>query len=87
MKLLYDDRELVRQLEGERDYLRGRVQSLENTLKSLAESFQKLALSRPQTGQPLTKEAIAARLGVPVSVVDQIDLNALGVQIQGKRSL
>lgn len=83
MHLLYDDRELIKQLRLELSTLKALNITLLNQLEALKDSFAKLAaVAKPQppAKQPVTQASIAQRLGVPVSMLPDIDLERLGIQ-------
>lgn len=85
MKFFCDHEELITQLKLERDNLKTRVAYFEGLFESLRDSFQKLAAQSkqaPPVPRQLTKEDLAQRLHLPVSLIDHIDLDRLGVQLQ-----
>jgi hypothetical protein len=83
MRVLYDDRELITELRAQVAYLRERNLTLEAAIKALQEAFAKLAsVAKPrQEAPPITPETLAQQLGMPLTLVRQIDWERMGRQM------
>lgn len=64
------------------------VDSLKAELKASREDNAKLTAAVQRASVPITKELIAKRMGIPLGVIDHLDFDRMGIQIQdepGKR--
>jgi hypothetical protein len=78
-----------RQLQADKELLREDVERLHGQIAELKAAAKekdlliaKLVERAPQQAAIPTREMIAKRIGVPESMLDQIDLAALGIQLQ-----
>jgi hypothetical protein len=95
MKLFCDHDELIAQLKGERDRLQGQVVTLQGIVTSLTQANEKmakefLAVAQQRQGagtvqQPITREEIARKFGLPLALADRIDFERLGYQFAGEK--
>ena len=94
MKIFCDHEELIEQLKGERDSLRllnaeqsAMIQNLQAGVKALQEAFTRATnalreASATPKPQPLTREALARQARIPESLIDQVDWQRMGIQVE-----
>jgi len=91
MKIFCDHEELIAELKRQRDSLQAAldaqtkvVQAHQVTIASLQESVAKLAVAMRAQPHPatLTREDMARKLGIPVSAIDLVDWERIGVTTQ-----
>ena len=79
--------EMLHEAQGLRDdkkRLQVQIDDLAKELKAMREDYVTLAREKKQT-PVITKEMIAQRMHLPLSLVDQIDFERLGMQVKEER--